>query len=98
MKVSGLQKEVLSLYRRTLREAMKKDRNAVNPIKTQSSLVKLLSAKETTVAYAKEEFRRQAKSVLRSNFKTVEHKIRQGEKQIRLLRMPGVKVVSGTAT
>jgi hypothetical protein len=126
-RLSGLQQDVLSLYRRILREAMKKDRQG-QPRSTRSSIrisdgkvkssdravdedpMSFLSLrgtgdkdssvqqqrKSTTTAYAVAEFRKQALSVSRSEFKTIEYMIRKGEKQIKLLRMPGVTLVSGT--
>jgi hypothetical protein len=50
----------------------------------------------TTTAYAINEFRKQALSVNRSDFKKIDYMIRKGEKQIKLLRMPGVKLVRTT--
>lgn len=49
----------------------------------------------TTTSHARAEFRRQAESVRRSDFKTIEYKIRKGRKHVNLLQMDGVKVVSG---
>jgi Complex 1 protein (LYR family) len=123
-RLSGLQQDVLSLYRRILREAMNKDRhgqprhirNSISDRTAKScghgdnddpmSFLSLLvggyknssarqQKKSTTTSYAASEFRKQALSVSRSEFKKVEYMIRKGEKQIKLLRMPGVKLVSG---
>jgi hypothetical protein len=84
------------LYRTILREAVKKDRvqeelkSAVAvPIPT------LLSSPTTTCHYAKTEFRKQSESLRRGDFKTIEFKLRHGHKQLKLLQMPGVKVVKG---
>ena len=98
LKLSGLQKEVLSLYRKFLREAVKKDREAAEGGFANLPMTALLSGgnSSTTTSYAREEFRRQAKAVRRSDFKGIEYRIRKGEKQVKLLQMPGVKVVSGT--
>jgi|UPI000581A20E hypothetical protein len=95
MKQSGLQKEVLGLYRKILRQAIQKDRagSCLKPIPI------LLSHKydaPTTFSYAVSEFRKQAASVKRSDFKKIEYMMRKGEKQLKLLQMPGVTVVSGT--
>ena len=129
-RLSGLQQDVMSLYRRTLREAMKKDRlelkqrilqNSVDADGTsntsltqhesiESSFLKLrrrsrerISAAAsyptlplTTTAYAIIEFRKQALSVQRSDFKKIDYMIRKADKQINLLRMPSVRLVSGT--
>jgi len=98
-KLSGLQKDVLSLYRTVLREAVKKDREAVEEGAARLPMTALLNPDTsggTTTSYAREEFRRQAGAVKRSDFKGIEYRIRKGQKQVKLLKMPGVKVVSGT--
>ena len=130
-RLSGLQHDVLSLYRRILREAMKKDRldqeqrratrNNIESDNTSTftgsksnrqsflDLRHQISPKlsttpsdpaipSTTTAYAIAEFRKQASSVQRSDFKKIDYMIRKGDKQIKLLRMPGVKLVSSTAS
>ncbi len=129
-RLSGLQHDVLSLYRRILREAMKKDRldqeqrrvtrsidsdNTSNFAGNKSNCLSFLELRQqispkisttpsdptipsTTTAYAIAEFRKQASSVQRSDFKKIDYMIRKGDKQIKLLRMPGVKLVSSTAT
>jgi hypothetical protein len=48
-----------------------------------------------TTAYARDQFRKEASSVKRSDFKTIEYKIRKGKKQLQLLKMPGVDLVGG---
>lgn len=102
---SGIQKEVLALYRTLLREASKKDRLAVatpglNTPSTgsrpnteiESSFFSLLFAESETssTAHVRYEFRRQASKVSRKDFRAIEYKIRHGYKQIKLLQMPGV--------
>eukprot|EP00980_Cylindrotheca_fusiformis_P028723 scaffold22640_cov138-Cylindrotheca_fusiformis.AAC.4 len=94
-KFSGIQKEVFGLYRTILREAAKKDR-AANTAVAESKVTSLWSNKETSSSYARNEFRKQALKIPKKDFKTVEHKIRQGYKQVKLLKMPGVKVVGGS--
>jgi Complex 1 protein (LYR family) len=98
-RISGLQKQVHSLYRRLLKEAVKKDQR-VNNAEQRSCmrLVELLQIPGTTSSYAKAEFRQQAKSVKRSDFGKIEYMIRKGEKHLKLLQMPGVDLVSGSAT
>jgi hypothetical protein len=106
--ISGLQKEVYSLYRTILREAVKKDRvalqaqaqvEAVQVQESKSSLASafptLLSSPTTTSHYAKTQFRKQSLQPRRGDFKTIEFKLRHGHKQLKLLKMPGVKVVGG---
>jgi hypothetical protein len=96
---SGLQKEVLSLYRVLLREAAKKDKTGTS---SSSSIMELWKNPQTTASYARTEFRRQAHQLAKKDFRTIEFKIRHGQKQLKLLQMPGVKkggmIVSGTST
>ena len=96
-KLSGIQKEVLALYRTLLREATKKDRAANTTTTTtdfkQLSFTRLLFADastSTSTAHARNEFRRQALKGSRKDYNGIEHKIRHGYKQIKLLQMPGV--------
>mmetsp|Transcript_35143 Transcript_35143/g.76940 ORF Transcript_35143/g.76940 Transcript_35143/m.76940 type:complete len:109 (+) Transcript_35143:102-428(+) len=94
-KLSGLQKDVLSLYRALLREASKKDRATAAVAAINSPLLtNLLSDTSTTTSHARNEFRRQAGDVARTDFRTIEYLIRKGRKHVKLLQMPGVK---GTA-
>lgn len=97
-RISGVQKEVFALYRTVLREAKKKDREAMGSSTKLVSLLRKNNTPATTTSYAASEFRRQAGAVKRSEFKRIEHKIRFGEKQVKLLRMPGVKVARGTTS
>lgn len=98
---SGIQKEVLALYRRVLRAALKKDRNA--NMSQNVSLCSLLGKNKNdcpsgatySTTYAASEFRRQAASTPRSDFKKIEYMIRKGDKQIKLLSMPGVVKLGG---
>ena len=98
--LSGLQKDVLRLYRTILREASKKDQPpaAIASDGPRICLVKLLQDPHTSSSFARDEFRKQSMSVKRNDFRTIEHKIRHGEKQLKLLQMPGVKVVGRPTT
>mmetsp|Transcript_2411 Transcript_2411/g.6471 ORF Transcript_2411/g.6471 Transcript_2411/m.6471 type:complete len:109 (-) Transcript_2411:831-1157(-) len=97
---SGLQTEVLALYRALLRQAATKDRSTgSNNTLSFAELVWNASDAGTTVAgtssrtatsHARNEFRRQAAASSRKDFRGIEHKIRHGYKQIKLLQMPGV--------
>jgi hypothetical protein len=89
--LSGLQKEVLGLYRTIIREAMKKDKEAAGDSTTR--LQGLWKDPQTSSFFAKHEFRKQVGLVKRTDFRTIEHKLRHGFKQVKLLQMPGVKVV-----
>ena len=101
MVLSGLQKEVLALYRSILREAVRKDRDFFQS-SGHYSFTSFLSNRaprnelgSTTTSYAAKEFRRQASSVKRSDFKRIEYMIRKGQKQIKLMKMPGVLSIGG---
>ena len=94
-RLSGLQKQVFALYRSTLREAAKKDRDATP--ERHSPFVSLLQGTSSTLSYAKSEFRKQAKQVKRTDFRKIEYMMRKGEKQLKLLKMPGTKVVTGAS-
>ena len=100
-RLSGLQKDVLALYRSILRQAVVIDRAQRQGKGEALSFVQLVANDngaegETSVSgtrHAREKFRKEATSVRRSDFKTIEYKIRKGEKQLKLLKMPGVSLV-----
>ena len=109
-RLSGLQKDVLALYRSIIREAVRKDRLAAPSLSAESSISRenngvcqLLkssstsSSSSTTTSYARNQFRKEASLVRRSDFKTIEYKMRKGKKQLQLLSMPGVNVVVGAS-
>ena len=50
------------------------------------------------ISYARSEFRKQAKNVRKNDFKKIEYMIRKGHKQLKLLKMPGTKVVTGASS
>ena len=107
--LSGLQREVLGLYRSLLREAIKKDKlqqgtnnNGISSVGVGVSIVRPLfggggggggTSTSTTVSYVRSEFRRQCSQVERNDYKRIEYQIRQGYKQVKVLQMPGVKTV-----
>ena len=76
MALSGLQIDVLKLYRALLRTARKRDPLLV-----------------PTVA---SEFRRRAARVSRTDFASIEHYLRHGYKQKKLMEMPGFSAASVT--
>ena len=102
-RLSGLQMDVLALYRSILREGIRKDRRASLPsaaISPRSHLQvgEMLSSsrgERSTTAFTRDQFRREASEAKRSDFKTIEYKIRKGRKQLQLLKMPGVDLVGG---
>jgi hypothetical protein len=88
-KLSGLQKEVLALYRNILLEAVKKDRDAA--VLGRIPVISLFKASDVgkTSCYMREEFRCQAGTVRCSDFKAIEYRICKGQNQVKLHRMPG---------
>mmetsp|Transcript_8718 Transcript_8718/g.11011 ORF Transcript_8718/g.11011 Transcript_8718/m.11011 type:complete len:84 (+) Transcript_8718:222-473(+) len=74
---SGIQKKVLSLYKKALRVAISKE-----PELRQQNL-----------EFVRAQFRKHV-DLQRKDYRTIEHLVRQGEKQIKLMSMPGVKGVS----
>ena len=90
--LSGLQKEVLALYRTILRAAYKKDNSNHNG-GNNVNFRKALQDATSNTRYAKIEFRRQSAMLRKNDFQTIEFKIRHGHKQVKLLQMPGVKKV-----
>ncbi|CAB1099860.1 unnamed protein product [Ectocarpus sp. CCAP 1310/34] len=79
-RLSGVQREVNKLYRLLLRAARVKDGG-----EWAGSTTELVRA----------EFRAQAESVARTDFRTIEHLLRAGNKKLKLLKMPGVKAAAG---
>eukprot|EP00752_Nemacystus_decipiens_P002550 g2391.t1 len=79
-RLSGVQREVNQLYRLLLRAAKLKDGGGWDG---------------TTTALVRAEFREQAASVGRADFRTIEHLLRVGNKKLKLLKMPGVKAAAG---
>ena len=77
MRVSGLQREVLALYRSVIRVAREKE----------------AAGHAGFVASARTAFRQQAESTNGRNFQKVEYMVRRGHKQLKLLGDPQVKSV-----
>ncbi|CAN0235189.1 unnamed protein product [Pylaiella littoralis] len=78
-RLSGVQREVHQLYRRLLRAAREKDGGG----------------RAGTTELVRAEFREQAESVGRTDFRTIEHLLRVGNKKLKLLGMPGVRRAAG---
>lgn len=72
---SGLQLDVLKLYRMLLRTARAKD--PVSP--------------HHFVSFVRQEFRKSAASAKRTDIKRIEHLLRQGIKQKKVIEMPGFR-------
>lgn len=93
-RLSGLQKDVLALYRALIRSASRKSdpvvkQNLVNVGKytslfSASTLLKVLS-----FCAVKMQFREDARSVKKNDYQSIEHMLRHGYKQKKVLEMPG---------
>eukprot|EP01032_Pedospumella_encystans_P014083 gene14083-16193_t len=82
MRLSGLQTDVLVLYRALLKSAMAKSaqKGSDKAVRgTQSDLYQ----------FVRQQFREKAMSIPKNDFRTLEHLLRYGHKQKKLLDMPG---------
>ena len=59
------------------------------------STTNIITKTRTNTSYAAYEFRKQSKSVERSNYQQIEYLMRKCQKQLKLLQMPGVQHISG---
>eukprot|EP01040_Poterioochromonas_malhamensis_P011989 gene11989-13087_t len=75
-KLSGLQRDVLTLYRELLRTVQRKYSHD-NEVK------------QKMIGVVRQEFRHEAKSIGKLDFKLIEHRLRHGYKQKKLIEMPG---------
>ena len=75
--LTGVQKEVLALYRQLLRTVRAKDVDA--------------ETATFSAAYIRSEFEKH-RSLKKTNILLIEHFLRQGRKQLALLQQPGVKL------
>ena len=83
-KRSGLQKQVLGLYRKLLRTSHSKRQSS-------QTFPESLADPASTVFAVKKKFRGKADSVSRRDVDRIEYYIRQGEKYVKTLDMYGVK-------
>ena len=97
---SGLQKEVLSLYRTLLRASLRKDRpSAISSTMTTASNTSLLSACQllnnigSTTNHTRTQFRASSEQMTKRELDRIEYAIRRGKKFVKLLEMEGVQVV-----
>ncbi|KAJ1439762.1 hypothetical protein B484DRAFT_443757 [Ochromonadaceae sp. CCMP2298] len=86
MRHSGLQRDVLALYRNLLRSAIKKDKAAGTV--TGATVTGSITGGDIFL-HVREEFRSRASSVGLKDFRSIEHMLRQGYKQKKTLDMPG---------
>ena len=77
-KLTGLQREVLSLYRVVLRAAREKE----------------AAGHPGVLAAARAQFRKEADSVGKRNYQKIEYMMRRGQKHVKMLADPQVKNVS----
>lgn len=92
-KLSGLQRDVLTLYRELLRTVQKKYSHdsevKQKMIGVGKRLCICLSSIHGAMVLVSQEFRHEAKSIGKLDFKLIEHKLRHGYKQKKLIEMPG---------
>lgn len=93
---SGLQKQVISLYRRLLRVSHDKDRATAKY--EDSAFIQALHDSSSSSFAMKEKFRNQSGKLTKRDHARIEHHIRQGEKYIKMLRMGGVKGIGVSST
>ena len=90
MRLSGLQKEVLSLYKTCLRASVLKDKALNIPIRLGKT--KPSSDSSSMVYYVQSRFRNDAATIKRSNFQLIEHSLRLGKRQLSNLNKPNVSL------
>lgn len=88
--LSGLQKQVLSLYRKLLRTSNQKDH-------PQPFLESIKNVDSITFT-VKTKFREKAMALNKRDVTRIEYNIRQGEKYVKTLQMNGVKGMKSTST
>ena len=80
---SGLQKQVIELYRKLLRTSYGKDASI--------PFVICLTDESTSTFAVRQKFRRQSEEISKRDHARIEHHIRQGEKYIKIMNMGSVK-------
>ena len=78
IKYSGLQKEVFSVYRQIIREALKKSDREIS---------------QGIIELARRQFKEKAKTIRKTDYQTIEHSIRDARKKLKLIQMPGFRRV-----
>ncbi|KAL1881037.1 hypothetical protein Plec18167_003578 [Paecilomyces lecythidis] len=98
-RLSGLQREVLSLYRQCFREIRKKPtvNSLPDPLNLSSNAVKLIEyakdAQENFRKYARAEFRKNL-NVSKKDFAAVEYLLRKGHRQLEMYSSPGIRNIA----
>ena len=86
--LSGLQRQVLSLYRKLLRTSNQKD---------PYSFTESLKNPDSMTFTVKVKFREKAMSLNKRDVNRIEYSIRQGEKYIKILQMNGIRGMKSTS-
>jgi succinate dehydrogenase assembly factor 1 len=91
-RLSGLQKEVLSLYRQCLRASRKKPQVGLTPPSGGNSkaLTQVQATRCHFEAYARREFEK-SMGLDKKNFAAVEFLLRKGRRQLEVYSEPGIK-------
>ncbi|KAJ5345563.1 Complex 1 LYR protein [Penicillium brevicompactum] len=97
-RLSGLQRDVLSLYRKCLREVRNKPVVGISPrtqdpiLKTTPGMFTLLSIPVAIPAETgdRSEFQKH-RSVNKKDFSTVEYLLRKGQRQLEMYASPGIR-------
>jgi succinate dehydrogenase assembly factor 1 len=93
MRLSGLQREVLSLYRQCLRASRKKPKVGqpkASISKTCISLTELQETRPHFESYARAEFEKNMQ-IDKKDFAAVEFLVRKGRRQLDVYSSPGIK-------
>jgi len=98
-KQSGLQKQVISLYRKLLRVSLSHDAHTLtypnmNMEKNGNDFIRAIQESSTSTFAIRTKFRTRAMSVGRRDIDRIEHLIRQGEKYVKILKMDGYMKIS----
>lgn len=96
---SGLQKEVISLYRRLLRTCRVKDAEIQAGSCSSNVSIPFLQSfndSDTSIFAMRLKFRKECMEVSKRDHARIEHGIRQGEKYIKMMNMSGVRGISSS--
>ncbi|EAS31794.3 uncharacterized protein CIMG_07273 [Coccidioides immitis RS] len=85
MRLSGLQRQVLALYRQCLREIRKK------PVGSQANFKRY--ARRVDGKTPRQEFQKN-RDVNRKDFATIEYLLRRGQKQLEMYASPGIRNIT----
>lgn len=87
---SGLQKEVIALYRKILRTCHAKDKSTKGAPDTPFLQSLSGTSTETTLSAMRTKFRKHSGELSSRDHLRIEHHIRQGKKYIKMLNMEGI--------